>query len=294
MDVPEYHALVREFMYQEAGRRALSGVLRLSSTSFTPAASPPLLVPPRLAPARRHPAQRAGAGGDQRLLGAGRPELTVNALADRLQLALDPAPSACSSGWGVGGVVAEALAARSAARRAASSRSTSLAPGVRDDGRPSPSCCAPSRCTRRPPRPPARRRPRAPPRRPRAGARAHPRGGLAAGALRAGTPPATFRRCYATTPAGCAATTAWPPATRPRAPADRRQGRRAHSHPRARALGWDRFGPVEVLASGGDHYTMLTDPSAAPHLADAPPALAGPGLRRRVDTRDIFARGPSP
>jgi thioesterase domain-containing protein len=33
------------------------------------------------------------------------------------------------------------------------------------------------------------------------------------------------------------------------------------------ALGWERFGPVERLGSGGDHYSMLTDPSAAAHLA---------------------------
>jgi thioesterase domain-containing protein len=33
------------------------------------------------------------------------------------------------------------------------------------------------------------------------------------------------------------------------------------------ALGWDAFGPVEVLASGGDHYSMLTDPAAAAGLA---------------------------
>jgi hypothetical protein len=32
-------------------------------------------------------------------------------------------------------------------------------------------------------------------------------------------------------------------------------------------LGWDRFGPVECLGSGGDHYSMLTDDAAAAHLA---------------------------
>ena len=42
----------------------------------------------------------------------------------------------------------------------------------------------------------------------------------------------------------------------------------AHSlAPDSRALGWDRFGPVEVLASGGDHYSMLTEPAPAAHLA---------------------------
>jgi thioesterase domain-containing protein len=37
--------------------------------------------------------------------------------------------------------------------------------------------------------------------------------------------------------------------------------------PDSAALGWDRFGPVERLGSGGDHYSMLTDNSAAAHLA---------------------------
>jgi hypothetical protein len=37
--------------------------------------------------------------------------------------------------------------------------------------------------------------------------------------------------------------------------------------PDSPALGWDRFAPVELLASGGDHYSMLTDPAAAAHLA---------------------------
>jgi thioesterase domain-containing protein len=37
--------------------------------------------------------------------------------------------------------------------------------------------------------------------------------------------------------------------------------------PDSPALGWDRFGPVERLGSGGNHYSMLTDTSAAAHLA---------------------------
>jgi thioesterase domain-containing protein len=37
--------------------------------------------------------------------------------------------------------------------------------------------------------------------------------------------------------------------------------------PDSPALGWDRFGPVERLGSGGDHFSMLTDHSAAAHLA---------------------------
>jgi thioesterase domain-containing protein len=35
------------------------------------------------------------------------------------------------------------------------------------------------------------------------------------------------------------------------------------------ALGWDAFGPVEVLASGGDHYSMLTETSCVAGLAMA-------------------------
>jgi thioesterase domain-containing protein len=37
--------------------------------------------------------------------------------------------------------------------------------------------------------------------------------------------------------------------------------------PDSRALGWDRYAPVELLASSGDHYSMLTEPPSAAHLA---------------------------
>jgi pimeloyl-ACP methyl ester carboxylesterase len=37
--------------------------------------------------------------------------------------------------------------------------------------------------------------------------------------------------------------------------------------PDSEALEWDQCGPVELLASGGDHYTMLTDPAPSVHLA---------------------------
>jgi hypothetical protein len=33
------------------------------------------------------------------------------------------------------------------------------------------------------------------------------------------------------------------------------------------ALGWVGLGPVEILRSGGDHYSMLTDPAAVAGLA---------------------------
>jgi thioesterase domain-containing protein len=35
----------------------------------------------------------------------------------------------------------------------------------------------------------------------------------------------------------------------------------------ARALGWDGHADLEVLASAGDHYSMLTEPAAVAHLA---------------------------
>jgi thioesterase domain-containing protein len=37
--------------------------------------------------------------------------------------------------------------------------------------------------------------------------------------------------------------------------------------PEAHALGWEKIAPFELLASGGDHYTMLTEPAPMVHLA---------------------------
>jgi pimeloyl-ACP methyl ester carboxylesterase len=37
--------------------------------------------------------------------------------------------------------------------------------------------------------------------------------------------------------------------------------------PEKHALGWELCGPVELLASGGDHYTMLTEPAPVVNLA---------------------------
>jgi len=37
--------------------------------------------------------------------------------------------------------------------------------------------------------------------------------------------------------------------------------------PDSRALGWERIGNFELLASGGDHFTMLTEPAPTVHLA---------------------------
>ena len=90
---------------------------------------------------------------------------------------------------------------------------------------------------------------------------------VAVGALRADTAPAAVERCFEEhsarvlrdhrliaghTPSGT-------PLTVVKAAAS--------LLPESAALGWDRFGPVERLGSGGDHYSMLTDPSAAAHLA---------------------------
>jgi hypothetical protein len=195
------------------------------------------------------------------------PALTVNAIADRLHAAVCPA-SRVFVGWGVGGAVAEALGARSALCPRRVVAFDALAPGVRDE-RPSEAELLRSFAMY-------------------CGARrgralivdeAQLRHGLepglahildaaaAAGALRADTTAAAVRRCYDEharrmqrdfrlmarhTPSGLPLTVV------------KAGGSLA---PESRALGWDRFGPVEVLAGAGDHYTMLTDPSAAAHLA---------------------------
>jgi hypothetical protein len=91
--------------------------------------------------------------------------------------------------------------------------------------------------------------------------------GIAAGALRADTSIATMQRCYEEHAARvvrdhrliAGATPAGSPLTVVKA-AD-------SLAPESPALGWDRFGPVERLGSGGDHYSMLTDSAAAAHLA---------------------------
>jgi hypothetical protein len=90
---------------------------------------------------------------------------------------------------------------------------------------------------------------------------------IAAGAMRADTPMATLRRSYEEHAARvlrdhrlvAGASPAGTPLTVVKA---------ANSlAPESAALGWDRFGPVERLGSGGDHYSMLTDSAAAAHLA---------------------------
>lgn len=195
------------------------------------------------------------------------PTLTVTAIADRLQSALRPARRVLV-GCGVGGAVAEALGARSAMRPQRVVALDSLAPGVRDETptehtllRSFAMYCG-ARRGRRLLIDPARLQDGLEP------ALDHIReAAAAAGALRSDTTPEAVRRCYDDharrltrdfrltarhTPSGLPLTVV------------KATGSLA---PESRALGWDRYGPVEVLAAAGDHYTMLTDPASAPNLA---------------------------
>jgi thioesterase domain-containing protein len=190
-------------------------------------------------------------------------ELTVAELADRLQPRLAIPRERVLVGWGVGGAVADALAAPS--RRVVVL--DGLAPGATQPPREAEllrlfAMYAGARRGR-----PLEIDP------------AHLRAGLepalahileaasASGALRVDTTPATVKRCYEQhaarvlrdhglvagyEPSGAPLTVV--KATESIAPA-------------SPALGWDRFADVELLASGGDHYTMLTDPASAAHLA---------------------------
>ncbi len=183
--------------------------------------------------------------------------LTVAALAERLRgrLGATWAPRVLV-GWGVGGVVADALAAP--ARRIV----------LLDAPAPGASDAEPTEAQRL--------RSFAMYTGARKGLTVAPReltldgireAAVAVGALRADTTPAAVERCFEEhstrilrdhrliaghTPSGNPLTIV-----------------KAASSlvPDSPALGWDRFGPVERLGSGGDHYSMLTDPSAAAHLA---------------------------
>ncbi|WP_028062180.1 hypothetical protein [Solirubrobacter soli] len=183
------------------------------------------------------------------------PTLTVSSLAERLRgrLGTTRAPRVLV-GWGVGGAVADALAAP--ARRvvlldapapgaeepdeAARLRSFAMYVGARKG-----LTVTPSELTLDGIREAA----------------------IAVGALRADTAPAAVERCFEEhstrvlrdhrliaghTPSGT-------PLTVVKASAS--------LLPESSALGWDRYGPVERLGSGGDHYSMLTDHGAAAHLA---------------------------
>jgi hypothetical protein len=92
-------------------------------------------------------------------------------------------------------------------------------------------------------------------------------GAVAAGALREDTALATIERCFEQHSTRVVRdhrlTAGYAPSGTPLTVV-----KAAHSLvPGSRALGWERFGPVEVLGSGGDHYSMLTDGAAAAHLA---------------------------
>jgi thioesterase domain-containing protein len=192
------------------------------------------------------------------------PTLTVEELADRLRPWLAVPRERVLVGWGVGGLVADALA--TPARRVVVL--DGLAPGalVSEPGEAellrSFAMYAGARRGRTLHVDPAR-----------LGAGLEPalahvlEAASAAGALRSDTTPATVRRCFEghaarvrrdhRLTAGCVPSGL--PVTVVKAAAS--------LAPDSPALGWDRFAPVERLASGGDHYSMLTDPASAAHLA---------------------------
>lgn len=181
--------------------------------------------------------------------------LGADAIADRLRHRLAVPRERVLVGWGVGGVVADALAAP--ARRvvvldgpapgglpaepgeAALLRSFAMYLGARRGIRLAPA--------------PTLERLRA--------------AAIAAGAVRPDTTASAFRRCFAehaehrrrdhrviadALPSGRPVTVV----------------KAADSiAPDSPALGWERFAPVELLAGGGDHYSMLTQPAAATALA---------------------------
>jgi thioesterase domain-containing protein len=187
------------------------------------------------------------------------PGLTVEELADRLRgrLGASRAPRVLV-GWGVGGAVADALAAP--ARRVI----------VLDGAAPGALHAEPSEAQR------LRsfamyvgaRRGRVLNLDPERLSLEHiAEGAVAAGALREDTALATIERCFEQHSARVLRdhrlTAGYTPSGTPLTVV-----KAAHSLlADTRALGWDRFGPVEVLGSGGDHYSMLTDDSAAVHLA---------------------------
>jgi thioesterase domain-containing protein len=196
------------------------------------------------------------------------PDLTVDAIAERLRGRLGPARSRVLVGWGVGGLVADALAARMAGPARRVVVLDGLAPGALvsepDEARLLRSFAMYAGARRGRPLTvdPAR-----------LGDGLEP--GLAhildaatvAGVLRADTSPATVRRCYDEHAARVLRdhrlTSGYAPSGAPLTVV-KAAGSLA---PESAALGWDRFGPVERLGSGGDHYSMLTDSAAATHLA---------------------------
>jgi thioesterase domain-containing protein len=193
-------------------------------------------------------------------------KLTVDTVADRLRLTLDPKVPRVLAGWGVGGVVAAALAARMAHPPRHVIVLDGLAPGF---GRPrreellrSFAMLLGARRGRPLSIDPSKLEGAIDP------ALEHLRESASrAGALGEATTAESLRRTFnghardrardyrltATyTPTGLPVTVV--KAARSLAPD-------------STALGWEHCGPVEVLASGGDHYTMITDPAPGVHLA---------------------------
>ncbi len=197
---------------------------------------------------------------------SGDTSLTVDALADRLRVTLDPRVERTLVGWGVGGVVADALATRPAARARHVVVLDGLAPGAPEPTQEELMRWFAMFIGARRGRPlrvdPAQFGDTVDE------ALAHVRhAAMRAGVLREGTTPEVLRRQYFQHARGLlrdhALTRDYTPSGHPltvvKAAASFGVG--------SPALGWERFGSVEVLASGGDHYSMLTDTASAVQLA---------------------------
>ena len=192
------------------------------------------------------------------------PTLTVEGLAERLQPRLAIPRERVLVGWGVGGAVADALDAPS--RRVVVL--DGLAPGALkaepDEAQLLRSFAMYAGARRGCPLAidPARLREGLEP------ALAHILDvACGAGALHMDTTPATVRRCYEQHAARVLRDHRLVAAYRPSG-GPLTVVKAAHSlAPDSPALGWERFAPVELLGSGGDHYSMLTDAASAAHLA---------------------------
>ena len=266
MDVPEYHELVRRFLvYQEVAGAPLSRVMPVTEVC--------VIHPGALsASSWARLASHLPAGTPVKVLEletinrywAADPELTVEALADRLRPRLaDPARPRAR------GLGRRRRRRRRARRPRRGGSSCSTASPRRDAAEPreaellrSFAMYAGARRGRALEVDPARLRAGLEP------ALAHILDvASAAGALREDTTLATVRRCYEQHAARVLRdhrlVAGYEPSGAPLTVV-----KAADSiAPDSPALGWDRFAPVELLASGGDHYSMLTDPASAAHLA---------------------------
>ena len=191
------------------------------------------------------------------------PELTVEALAERLRPRLVIPRERVLVGWGVGGAVADALSAPS--RRVVVldgvAPGATATPGEADLLR-SFAMYAGARRGRPLEIDPAYLRTGLEP------ALAHILDAArASGALREDTTPASVKRCYERHAARVLRdhrlVTGYEPSGAPLTVVKATKS----IAPASPALGWDRFAPVELLASGGDHYSMLTDAASAAQLA---------------------------